>query len=43
MLDVVRTAQDGYGTAPHCPGLGRRIDWNAMRAATIQKLDGREL
>ena len=43
MLDVVRTDSDGCVAAPQEPGLGYAIDWPAMQAATIHRLDSREL
>ena len=43
MHDVIRTGQDGYVDAPQAPGLGYQIDWDAMDAATIHRLDSREL
>lgn len=39
MLDVVRTGADGYVTAPEGPGLGVRVDWKAMEAATLCLLE----
>lgn len=39
MFDVIRTGSDGYVEAPAAPGLGYRIDWDAMNAAAIHKLD----
>ena len=38
MLDVIRTAPDGTVTAPDAPGLGVRVDWDAMEAATVHRL-----
>ena len=38
MLDVIRTDSDGQVTAPDSPGLGVRIDWDAMEAATVHRL-----
>ncbi|MBP85558.1 MAG: mandelate racemase [Planctomycetaceae bacterium] len=43
MHDVIRTGPDGYVSAPEAPGLGYQIDWNAMYAAAIHKLDSREM
>jgi len=43
MHDVIRTDADGYVHAPSKPGLGYEIDWPAMEAATIHRLDSREL
>jgi len=39
MLETIRTDSDGFVNAPQGPGLGHRIDWDAMRSATIHKLD----
>ena len=41
MQDVIRTGSDGYVDAPQGPGLGVRIDWDAMQSATIHRLDSR--
>jgi L-alanine-DL-glutamate epimerase-like enolase superfamily enzyme len=35
MIDVIRPDVDGCVTVPNVPGLGLRIDWEAMKAATI--------
>ncbi len=35
MKDVIRTQADGYVQAPEGPGLGVRVDWEAIEAATI--------
>lgn len=35
MKDVIRTQADGYVEAPKGAGLGVRVDWKAMEAATI--------
>ncbi|MGD9858358.1 MAG: mandelate racemase/muconate lactonizing enzyme family protein [Planctomycetaceae bacterium] len=43
MHDAIRTGPDGYVHAPQGPGLGYRIDWDAMQSATILRLDSREL
>ena len=43
MHEVIRTGQDGYVNAPPGPGLGYGIDWDAMKAATIHRLDSREI
>ncbi len=43
MSETIRTDSDGFVIAPKSPGLGHRIDWDAMRAATIHKLDSREM
>lgn len=37
---VLRTQADGYVYAPQAPGLGIELDWDAINAATIFKLDG---
>ncbi|MCP4512413.1 MAG: mandelate racemase/muconate lactonizing enzyme family protein, partial [Fuerstiella sp.] len=42
MHQSIRTGADGYVYAPKGPGLGHSIDWDAMRAATIHRLDCRE-
>ena len=39
MLDVIRTQPDGNVAAPSGPGLGVGIDWEAMEAATIHRID----
>ncbi|MDA1313730.1 MAG: mandelate racemase/muconate lactonizing enzyme family protein [Acidobacteria bacterium] len=39
MHDVIRTQPDGHVVAPSGPGLGVQIDWPAMEAATIHRLD----
>jgi L-alanine-DL-glutamate epimerase-like enolase superfamily enzyme len=38
MLDVIRTAADGTVKVPDGPGLGVRVDWQAMQAATVHCL-----
>ena len=43
MQDVIRTEADGYVHAPTGPGLGYRVDWDALRRATIHRLDSREI
>lgn len=43
MHDTIRTGPDGYVEAPKGPGLGYQVDWDAMRAATIHRLDSREI
>ncbi|MBC8351669.1 MAG: mandelate racemase/muconate lactonizing enzyme family protein [Planctomycetes bacterium] len=43
MHETIRTGSDGFVNAPQGPGLGHRIDWDAMRAATIHELDSREI
>jgi len=35
MVDTIRTASDGYVSAPKGPGLGLQVDWKGMDAATI--------
>jgi L-alanine-DL-glutamate epimerase-like enolase superfamily enzyme len=35
MLDTIRTDAEGYVHAPAGPGLGVRVDWDAMRSATL--------
>jgi L-alanine-DL-glutamate epimerase-like enolase superfamily enzyme len=42
MHDVIRVDQEGYVHAPPGPGLGVAIDWEAMRAATVLRLDSRD-
>ena len=42
MLDVLRTEPDGYVNAPTRPGLGLRIDWDAMEAATFHSIEAGE-
>ena len=39
MKDVIRPREDGYVYAPQKPGLGVEVDWEAMDAATIWRLD----
>jgi L-alanine-DL-glutamate epimerase-like enolase superfamily enzyme len=39
MLDAIRTGPDGHVAAPDAPGLGVRVDWNAMEAATIHRCE----
>ena len=39
MHDVIRTDRDGYVHAPPGPGLGVRVDWDAVDAATIHTID----
>ena len=43
MVDVIRTQKDGQVAAPQGPGLGVRVDWDVMQAATIHKLDSQRL
>ena len=38
MIDVIRPDANGHVGVPDAPGLGLRIDWEAMRAATILEL-----
>ena len=38
MIDVIRTSSDGTVQAPDGPGLGVRVDWQAMEAATVHRL-----
>jgi L-alanine-DL-glutamate epimerase-like enolase superfamily enzyme len=39
MLDTIRTDRDGYVHAPAGPGLGVRVDWDAMKSATLATLE----
>ena len=39
MCDVIRPGADGYVELPQAPGLGCQIDWDAMNAATIHRLE----
>jgi L-alanine-DL-glutamate epimerase-like enolase superfamily enzyme len=39
MKDVIRTQADGFVNAPHGPGLGVEVDWDAMNSATILSFD----
>lgn len=43
MQETIRTGDDGFITAPQGPGLGYAIDWEAMQAAVIHRLDSRDL
>ena len=43
MHDVIRTQPDEHVVAPSGPGLGVEIDWAAMEAATIHRLDTRSM
>ena len=43
MHDVIRTGKDGYVNAPKGQGLGYQIDWQAMEAATIHRIDSRKI
>lgn len=38
MIDTIRPDAEGYVHAPAGPGLGLRVDWEAMDAATILRL-----
>ena len=38
MLDVIRPDDEGYVHCPTGPGLGVRVDWEAMEAATIPRI-----
>ena len=38
MIDVIRTDKDGNVTAPDGPGLGVRVDWEAMNRSTLHQL-----
>ena len=42
MKDVIRTQADGYVYGPKKPGLGVEVDWEAMDAATILRIDSRD-
>ena len=39
MHDVIRTGSDGYVHAPEGPGLGLRVDWEAVEAGSVQTFD----
>jgi L-alanine-DL-glutamate epimerase-like enolase superfamily enzyme len=39
MMEVIRTHTDGYVQAPKGPGLGVRLDWNAIETATLCRFD----
>ena len=39
MVDVIRPGPDGFVTAPERPGLGLRVDWEAMEAATFHAVE----
>ena len=41
MLDVIRTDNEGFVHAPSGPGLGVRIDWDAVKSATILNFEVR--
>ncbi len=38
MLDTIRTDREGFVQAPDGPGLGLRVDWDAMKSATLVAL-----
>ena len=42
MKDVIRTGPDGYVNAPQGPGLGIRLDWDAIEAATLHVIRSTE-
>ena len=39
MLDVIRTQPDGHVYAPEGPGLGLRVDWDAVEAGSFRIVD----
>ena len=39
MVDVIRPGPDGFVSAPDHPGLGLRVDWEAMEAATFHVVE----
>ena len=39
MVDVIRPGPDGFVIAPERPGLGLRVDWEAMEAATFHVVE----
>ena len=39
MIDVIRPGPDGFVSAPDRPGLGLRVDWAAMEAATFHVVE----
>jgi L-alanine-DL-glutamate epimerase-like enolase superfamily enzyme len=41
MLDVIRPRADGYIYAADAAGLGVRVDWDAIRSATLLKIEVR--
>ena len=43
MHETIRTDAEGFIQAPTRPGLGYEIDWEAMEAATIHRIDSRDL
>ena len=42
MKDVIRSQADGYVRVRGGPGLGVRVDWEAIQAATIHVIRGGE-
>jgi L-alanine-DL-glutamate epimerase-like enolase superfamily enzyme len=38
-LDVIRTDAEGYVHAPEGPGLGIRVDWDAVESASVMKIE----
>jgi L-alanine-DL-glutamate epimerase-like enolase superfamily enzyme len=38
-VDTIRTRRDGYVYAPEGPGLGLQIDWDAVNAATVLRIE----
>ena len=42
MVDVIRPGPDGFVNAPDRPGLGLRVDWEAMEAATFHAVEAPE-
>jgi L-alanine-DL-glutamate epimerase-like enolase superfamily enzyme len=43
MNETIRTGSDGYVTAPEGAGLGYEVNWDAMEAAVIHRLDSRSI
>jgi L-alanine-DL-glutamate epimerase-like enolase superfamily enzyme len=39
MIDTIRTDREGLVHAPAGPGLGVRIDWDAVKSATLVTLE----
>ena len=39
MIDTIRPGPDGFVTAPARPGVGLRVDWEAMEAATFHAVE----
>jgi len=39
MVDTIRTGRKGYVHAPASPGLGVRVDWDAVKSATLVTLE----